>query len=1019
MAIPDNHSSRGLFDEVRVYKKVLTQAEIQADMLDSDCEEPEPGNYCEATFVDGITAHGASGTINFNRRITLFDNPDEFLAASTINNVQPATCDPFGNCLVDPNGPTNELDFGDFQTTSSTVTYSARAANANEPYQCIIGELSQSNIDNNCSNSDSSEYQSVNVQQDRELTFSSNHSTYKIGTFSLSDRSTLILPVGDYWIDSWNLGNDTEIIIPASGEVRIFLGEANANHRFADRVLIDTAESGASLLIYSYSNVQFGNDNVINGLIYSAGDLSMNYRMILTGAASGNNVSILDDSKIYYTCGAPTPTIDHFLIEHDGTGLTCEAETVIVKACADSNCSSLVENSGATVTLNINGSPLPDSTFEIGPSGLSPYSFNFTTAGTATLSLEQTYECFNGSTDSCDIVFKDAELRFSNSINGTVSIPTQISGKRSDVGYDASNLFIEAIQTNPNSGACEAIVVENQYFEIAAECNNPSTCNDNVTINNTSITPSASGSQNYQSMNIGFDATGKADYVFYYPDAGSMTLHARYNIPIDGVPSGTYITGNSGSFVVRPFGFSVVADGNPQTPDSSNPVYQAAGEPFDLTISAHQWGSGQDVNPFDGEPDEGVDISGNGITDNFFGTADITPTLVAPSLLNGGVLGTLSETFFDNISSGQQTIAVDYDEVGTIRLDAFLADYLRAGRIVGHEQYVGRFTPHHFKQTVKSHGDLTGVCGDWAYVGQLDGGGNGSIRYDSPPELIITAYEKNGGITENYTLGADEGFMKLTVGDVEIVSGNIRDNAMLNKDGTDNVTLLASLNTATLSIEESEAGVPDNGVMLFTFSDLDHYVYDKVALNEVTAFDAQIPLDITNVEDSDGVSQDDEIDEEANLADVLLENINIRFGRTYLHNSYGPETSDLPQPFEVQFLNTSNEYQINTDDNCSVITKTATNWRFFVDEETQNPIDPDNVSITETSNSGLMNEGEFSGVLLRNDTQGSVNVEYQVPVWLMYDWDADGNHDNHPQAIATFGRFRGNDRIIIWREIGQ
>jgi len=34
----------------------------------------------------------------------------------------------------------------------------------------------------------------------------------------------------------------------------------------------------------------------------------------------------------------------------------------------------------------------------------------------------------------------------------------------------------------------------------------------------------------------------------------------------------------------------------------------------------------------------------------------------------------------------------------------------------------------------------------------------------------------------------------------------------------------------------------------------------------------------------------------------------------------------------------------------------------------------------------------------------------------MFDWDGDGNHDNHPTARASFGVFYGARQIIYVRE---
>lgn len=49
--------------------------------------------------------------------------------------------------------------------------------------------------------------------------------------------------------------------------------------------------------------------------------------------------------------------------------------------------------------------------------------------------------------------------------------------------------------------------------------------------------------------------------------------------------------------------------------------------------------------------------------------------------------------------------------------------------------------------------------------------------------------------------------------------------------------------------------------------------------------------------------------------------------------------------------------------------------------------------------------------------QGEIGVVYDASDWLKYDWDNDGSYDDSPSAVATFGIYRGNDRIIHWREV--
>ncbi|WP_338021783.1 DUF6701 domain-containing protein [Alkalimarinus coralli] len=57
-----------------------------------------------------------------------------------------------------------------------------------------------------------------------------------------------------------------------------------------------------------------------------------------------------------------------------------------------------------------------------------------------------------------------------------------------------------------------------------------------------------------------------------------------------------------------------------------------------------------------------------------------------------------------------------------------------------------------------------------------------------------------------------------------------------------------------------------------------------------------------------------------------------------------------------------------------------------------------------------------------NGNDGSVKIRHAFEWWLKYDWDGSGSISGSvdaPSATATFGRYRGHDRIIYWREVSN
>jgi MSHA biogenesis protein MshQ len=745
--------------------------------------------------------------------------------------------------------------------------------------------------------------------------------------------------------------------------------------------------------------------------------------------------------------------IDHFEIIHDGQGLTCEAENITVRACANASCSTL--NSDATdVQLSINGTF--DKTITI-VGGSTNTNFSYTNTGTATLSLDQTYECKNGSSSSCNVVFSDTGFRFYENTE-TNPIPTQVSAKPSNT------LKIQAIEKNPDTGACQATFIDTTEVEMAATCVDPIACaGSQVAINNLTATGNINTLNknsvlSYSSVNLDFsdDTVNSAGFIFTYPDAGKIQLHARYNIPDEnGDPSGNYMLGSSNEFVVRPFGFfiDVVGNPNPRAKTAAGTKFIAAGEEFSTVLKAVQW-----------QVDNDTDLSNNPITKNFGNeqapeTAKISPNMVLPNLStlpSAGVLGNLTNVTFDTFSAGssaEKGIATNddmtYSEVGIISFSANLTDnsYLGADDVVGNEPYVGRFIPDHFILN-KTDGSLVTICDIgspkpmlFAYSGQMSSATpstGGAIRYSENPSFTITA--KSVG-AENTTLNYTGDFMKL-VGDSVvrkiIVDGTstffapIKDGSADGSLGT-KLTLTSDLKVVTTaSLKNNEA----NGVVTYTYENADNFAYHHVKNAEVKKFTADINLPIVSIIDSDDVTAKDadgDFDNDGDLSNALdsvltLEptGVEIRFGRAQLENSYGPDTSDLPQTLSIHYY-TENGYVLSDTDTCTTFNSdniTLTDMSLGIGK----------TDIKEDVSGDFFNEipkGETRKIILTapttdpsNVNTGQVKVIYDISDWLKYDWGyddegVDGLYDDNPRAVATFGIYRGNDRIIYQREISR
>ncbi|SET63717.1 DUF6701 domain-containing protein [Thalassotalea agarivorans] len=715
--------------------------------------------------------------------------------------------------------------------------------------------------------------------------------------------------------------------------------------------------------------------------------------------------------------------VDHFEIDHDGSGLTCEAEPILIRACADSSCTALVSDA-YDVQLSVNG--VPNKTVTV--TGGTATTFVNTSPGAATLSLDQNYSCnnlSNGGTD-CDVVFADSGFRFGTIDSGNFGgIPTQLSGKPSNTGYKAADLYIQAIQKDPDTGACAGLVAPSATIEVSATCSTPGGACAGQAVQ---FVPNGIGAgislptapTSYQSTNMLFNAeSGTAgSFVMNYPDAGLVTLNARMEIPLDdGTPSGEYIVGSSNPIFVRPLGFYVNAQGNPEAKSASDGKFVTAGEQFPLTIAAVQWQAGDDTDN-DGSPDT-QNTTVNGV--NWFTTANLADNGVTPSfntsaiqhqmalfMPSGGRNGTFTAPTAYAFSNGVSAQNHVYEEVGIIggRFSAYQYLGISGENINGYIPHLGRFVPHHFDQSVEKQGNLLGQCGptttpgtrDWVYTGQgLEGAvTTGAITYDSElPTYRIEAKSLSGNVTENY-IGD---FMKLDDSSVTVLSPN-NDVYQVGKDGVTLTPLDGVIEQGTI-----EASTTEKGVVFYTFSVNDSFMYTREANTEIQPYDATIPLAVETIEDDDNVR-------EAATETAMPTGVKIRFGRAVLANSYGPETEDLPQHYWVEYVDDTGAFAPNRPDDCSGFDSTNMSMAKIDLDPSLTDVYPADGMVINAETFDMILEPTGAG------NMGRIEVIYDASPWLQYNWETGTtDYSEDPTAVATFGIFRGNDRIIQWQEV--
>ncbi len=719
-----------------------------------------------------------------------------------------------------------------------------------------------------------------------------------------------------------------------------------------------------------------------------------------------NSSAISTDMDVLHPCDISI-TPDHYRIEHDGIGLTCAAETVTIKACNDAQCTDL-NIEPKTLSFIVESSDADTITSTITFTGSTEVTFNHTSPTPVELSIINdvnspsinNFQCIGGTAEApCSMLFSDAELRFLNN-NNIDDIEHQTSGSNF-----THSIQIQAVKDN--NGVCENLFVnQNTNISFQQENTTGATSGLSFTINGTNIPRSG-----YQDVTLNFGSDGIATIPSpVYNDAGEIRLHAKYD------QDGVNLVGVTNNFWVKPYALDLEATFNSP---------HIAGSNFSLKVTPLNANNGVPENYKQND----IHLTVERLTPN----SPASPT--GPDYYTGGVDGVFTYNGASvDLSSPQALILnpfvlvdntltstsddVSYSEVGTISIDI---EDLNYGGISGFDIpssgliEIGAFIPDHFDVALDSNGqgafENTCTLGatDFTYTGQAFGykiDTNGTVQ---APQLIITAKNANNVTTQNYTESE-----KLSVTDIER-SLSTADSIQNGADGLAKVTITPTPdNNGTLTrIRASNDGsnIVVGGSIEYRFSENDRYTYDQNTNALIDKFTSDYTITIERLRDSDGVTAIPS--DTAQISDLPLsfspDPIEIRYGRLTLADNFGPETSDLPITLSAQYWN-GTQFVLNTADRCT--TYDSANLQVT------------NASLTSVRTSdGTLDDGSTNLLILRApgaDNQGNTEVIYDTSLtpWLQFDWNENGTSTD-PSANAVFGVFRGNDRIISWREVFQ
>ncbi|MDX1452855.1 MAG: LamG domain-containing protein, partial [Oleiphilaceae bacterium] len=697
--------------------------------------------------------------------------------------------------------------------------------------------------------------------------------------------------------------------------------------------------------------------------------------------------------------------LDHFEITQASYGLACPntpASVNVVAKCADGS-----TKTDYVGTVNLSG-PSGASFFADAGGTTTITSLSYLTADAGD---KTAYLYFDDENSNVQVTASDTSAGVSSTATTGTDFRTfgfRVSQQPANfICGDSTSMTLQAYGQSDNTpgGACEVIEGFSGTKDIdawfSATLDN-NTSADPVTtplnIAGTNITEQSPAANNNLQLTF---TSGEASFNLAYANAARiLEVNFRHDqAPYDGSQFSA-LSASTPAFVARPDTFNLTAQSggsNINATSATSTTTHPAGANFDLSITAvcSDGSTATDYAPIASSNTLMAYLQRTGPTGGSSVNGDMA--ISATRTLTSATAATPSWTS-TNIASGAFNLGrysyagANYSEVGLTRLHVQDQDYF-GETITANTIDIGRFIPDYFEVST-TNGTLAPYCTPGAapafsYTGQ-------EIAYSSVPTVTITARNRAGATTRNYT---EANYLKLIPFDVTRVFPTA-DTAQMGADGS---TLMALSSTANLPAAFASTAA---GVITFNFDSNDRFTYTKNTNALIAPFTSNVLVQVTGISDSDGVS--------ANAApyDISPVGVQVRYGRWNMDNAFGPETSNLPIPMRLEHYDGA-RFQTNTSDSCT--TYNASN---MVLTSSLSGGSTSAIGSGSVVNGAVPTGSEISLSSPGAGNVGTVAMEYQGDAWLQFDWDNNpSTADDYPSATATFGQYRGHDRIIYWKEV--
>ncbi|MFV7666097.1 DUF6701 domain-containing protein [Shewanella algae] len=734
------------------------------------------------------------------------------------------------------------------------------------------------------------------------------------------------------------------------------------------------------------------------------GSVPTDFYLSLTGSTGGSNNNHEIDN--FQVCALDSKAVGeqvhHFEFDYSSAPFTCRAEPITLRACKNASCSELFTG---TVTANLSPNPvsngrwLPASsvTFNGGSTQIqlqkfdqTPLTLGVSSSTPATRPGSDTL-CRSGSgplsTAACRLSFADSGFIF--------DVADKLANK------PETGVLVKAMKSDGTAQCVPAFASTNKMLSFWSEALSAVVGSPKVQLKPTGALSWQDIGSNQAAatpLTLAFDSQGQSRIDINYADAGRVELNILYRGTTSEGDAGLVMHG-ADDFVSFPLGFCVEVEQYCQAADASCAPFRRAQENFPLSISAKAWA------------DNGNADLCNNLTTPSYQQADLSlwHKLIAPA---SGQPGELQLQQYDHLH--QQTpennrLAQAVSEVGVFEFGV-TAPLPYEGSVafpslVGSAYWqgpsgktimpVGRFVPAFFRVDEPS---LLPACNGFSYM-------------DQPFEVSykVSALALDRQVTQNY------------VGDFAKAYSHYQ--AANQFDG---VALDSRVSGGEITSDTWVDGLAEFQGQL------------KFARKDPVATDGPFPLlDIgLEIQDPDKIAEllDSNMQSDfsgdcsvaGSCSAVRLGSQKMRHGRLLLDNTFGPETQILSMAARTEYWDGSG-WRLNALDNCSVFN---TPLEYQQDQLTlgyhYEPALSAGQSISRSASGGntvTAFGGEFEllwRALGSSGYRGKVTAPLKTPEWLQWYWNWNGLNDgtlSDPRASAFFGRYRGNDRIISWREV--